>query len=106
MKKIMCLVAGLLFIFAATVVAVAPGVTLTFDRNPKGPVQFSGTQHRSAGFSCQDCHNPELFPQMEKGGNMIEMWQIFAGQQCGFCHNGEKAFAVTNNCHLCHLQRN
>lgn len=104
MKKIVLLffVVSLCAITAA--VAVPANRSLTYDKSAVGPVEFSGKVHADAGFSCADCHNPNLFPQMRKGGVEITMEKIYAGEQCGFCHNGDTAFEAKTSCNRCHVR--
>ncbi|MDY0292437.1 MAG: cytochrome c3 family protein [Desulfuromonadaceae bacterium] len=83
--------------------AVPAGKNLTFDQAAMGPVQFDGTLHnKAADKGCRTCHNPDTFPQMKKGGVTITMDKIYAGAQCGICHNGKDAFAAMGNCNQCH----
>ncbi|MGC9519206.1 MAG: c(7)-type cytochrome triheme domain-containing protein [Desulfuromonadaceae bacterium] len=83
--------------------AVPAGQSLTFDKAALGPVQFDGALHnKAASKGCRTCHNPETFPQMKKGAVTITMEKIYAGEQCGICHNGEDAFAAKGNCNKCH----
>jgi c(7)-type cytochrome triheme protein len=102
MKKTIWILACFTFVLTASAIAVPPGSTLTFDDNNKGPVTFSGAVHSNAGFTCNNCHTPDLFPQKKKGTVKIEMKQIYAGKQCGFCHNGKVAYAAKGNCARCH----
>lgn len=83
--------------------AVPAGKSLTFDKAPIGPVQFDGSLHnQAADKGCRTCHNPDTFPQMKQGTVSIKMEKIYAGEQCGICHNGKKAFAAKGNCNRCH----
>lgn len=104
MKKIMLLLSILVFCAATAVMAVPPNKTLTFDKSPMGTVTFSGKIHKDAGFKCKDCHNKEMFPKMKKGTVEIKMDKIYAGELCGKCHNGTKAFAAKKNCKRCHVK--
>ncbi|MFA5701387.1 MAG: c(7)-type cytochrome triheme domain-containing protein [Desulfuromonas sp.] len=92
-----------ILISAIPALAVPPGQSLTFDKAALGPVQFDGTLHNKAATKgCATCHNPDAFPQMKKGGATITMAKIYAGEQCGACHNGTDAFAAQGNCARCH----
>jgi c(7)-type cytochrome triheme protein len=84
--------------------AIAPGLLLEFNKSPMGKVLFDGAVHQAAGFSCQDCHNEWLFPQMKQGTTTITMAEINAGRLCGGCHNGIEAFAPEGNCDRCHIK--
>jgi c(7)-type cytochrome triheme protein len=43
-----------------------------------------------------------MFPEMKQGTVEIKMSAIYAGQLCGTCHNGERAFEAKKNCIRCH----
>ena len=92
----------LVFCFATLAAAVPANKTITFDKAKMGPVVFSGKIHKDAGFKCKDCHNKEMFPKMKKGTVEIKMKEIYAGKQCGKCHNGDVAFAAKKSCKRCH----
>ena len=102
--KITSTALSILFICVSVAIAVPPGKTITFDKSPMGKVVFAGVIHKDAGFSCKNCHNPQLFPKMKKGTVDIKMKAIYSGEQCGFCHNGEKAFSAKGNCKRCHTK--
>lgn len=105
MKKALALSAVLIFAVVAAAVAVPPGKTLTFDKSSMGPVEFSGTIHKDAGVSCKECHNPDMFPKMKQGTVEIKMAKIYAGELCGKCHNGTRAFEAKKNCNRCHVKK-
>ncbi len=86
-------------LLVAAALAVPPGKNVTFKGGGMGKVVFSGTVHAKAG-KCATCH-PKLFKQ-KIGGDKITMKAIYAGQFCGACHNGKKAFAAKANCAKCH----
>jgi len=104
MKKLVVLISFILVAAVATdVLAVPKGRTLTFDKAPMGKVVFDGTVHNNAApKGCRECHNPQLFPKQEQGTVSIHMKNIYAGEQCGFCHNGKRAFRAQGNCKRCH----
>ena len=102
MKKLTLLLCVLVLGVVTAALAVPPGKTLTFDKSPMGPVVFSGTIHKDAGDSCKECHNPDMFPKMKKGTVEITMAKIYAGELCGKCHNGTRAFEAKKNCTRCH----
>ena len=104
MKKSMLFLMLLIFALATAAVAVPPGKTLKFENSPQGVVEFSGTIHKNAGVSCKECHNPEMFPKMKKGTVKITMDQIYAGELCGKCHNGDRAFEAKTSCARCHTK--
>lgn len=104
MKKIFLLSCILALCAVTVAVAVPANRSLSFDKSALGPVEFSGKIHAEAGYSCADCHNPDLFPEMKQGAVEITMEKIYAGEQCGFCHNGETAFAAKTSCNRCHVR--
>ncbi|MDD3802657.1 c(7)-type cytochrome triheme domain-containing protein [Desulfuromonas thiophila] len=92
----------LVLLGASVALAVPAGKSLTFDKGAPGVVTFDGALHNKAAKSCRECHNPEVFPQMKQGAVTIKMKEIYAGKQCGICHNGERAFSAKGNCQRCH----
>jgi len=91
-----------LVVYAAGAHAVPPGKTLRFDKSPLGVVTFDGKKHADAGNKCSACH-PKLF-KMKKGSAAIKAPHK-AGEFCGTCHDGQKAFAVTADCTRCHKKK-
>ena len=104
MKKRILLLCILALCAATAAIAVPANRTLDFDKSSMGNVVFSGKIHSDAGFKCADCHNPDLFPKMKHRSVEITMEKIYAGEQCGFCHNGETAFAAKTSCNRCHVK--
>ncbi len=102
MKKVVLLIVASLFLVSGAALAVPPGKTLDFTKSPMGKVTFSGKIHADAGVKCMECHNPEMFPKMKQGTVEIKMAKIYAGEQCGVCHNGKRAFEAKKNCKKCH----
>jgi len=79
------------------------GGDLTFSPKNAAPVVFSHEKHvHEKGLKCTGCHY-QIF-QMSQGSNKIDMSKITKGDFCGKCHNGQKAFAATDekNCTRCH----
>jgi c(7)-type cytochrome triheme protein len=103
-KKFLVLALTLLIAvaFLGTAFAVPAGKTVVFKDGKIGKVTFDGKKHADAGNKCNDCH-PKVF-QMKKGATKITMKDMKAGQNCGTCHNGEKAFKPTN-CKKCHAKK-
>lgn len=70
------------------------------------PVTFSHQKHAAKNVQCTDCHT-KIF-QMKRGettkGQPILVADLMQGKYCGACHNGQKAFAVTD-CAKCHLPK-
>ncbi|MDY0190225.1 MAG: cytochrome c3 family protein [Desulfuromonas sp.] len=102
-KLVMSLSLVVIMALASTVYAVPKGRTLDFSGAAMGNVVFDGTVHNNAATKgCRECHNPQLFPKQKQGTVKITMKNIYAGEQCGFCHNGERAFRAQGNCTRCH----
>ena len=97
---------GLLLVMTAatTALAVGPGKILEFGGGDMGSVIFDGTTHKSAGLTCADCHNPDIFPAIKKGTVKITMEDLYIGKYCGRCHNGKGAFSIKANCDRCHFK--
>jgi c(7)-type cytochrome triheme protein len=72
------------------------------DPGSPGKVAFDHARHLAKGGKCADCH-PGLFA-MKRGTAKLEMDGMGAGKTCGACHNGQKAFGVTDGdtCTTCH----
>ncbi|HAD04084.1 MAG: cytochrome C [Desulfuromonadales bacterium GWD2_61_12] len=92
----------LLTLLVGNALAVGPGKVLEFSKSSMGKVTFSGQIHKDAGFACNACHKPDLFPKMKQGAVAISMNEIYAGKLCGSCHNGKVAFDAKGNCNRCH----
>ena len=104
MKKTLGLIlAGLLV--SSVALAVPANKTLEFNQSTQGLVKFDGTLHKEAGNACKDCHNKDVFPKMKQGSVEITMDAIYAGQLCGVCHNGQRAFDAKGNCERCHIKQ-
>jgi len=102
MKKVVLLIVAGLFLVSGAALAVPSGKTLEFTKSPMGKVTFSGEEHADAGIKCKECHNAEMFPKMKQGTVEIKMAKIYAGELCGKCHNGKRAFEAKKNCNKCH----
>ena len=101
MKRFFMIVvaACFLFAFAGLVTAQGPGKKVEYDEKTTGKVVFDGKTHADAGLKCADCHTkPKLFA-MKKGSH--KMADMKAGKSCGACHDGKKAFSVSE-CAKCH----
>lgn len=76
---------------------------VVLDRNASNadmrPVVFPHWVHRNK-FACKVCHT-DLGFSFKAGTAEITMADIFAGKQCGTCHNGDIAFAPFE-CDKCH----
>ncbi len=81
---------------------------IVFDGKDAGQVVFNVTAHISKGITCSDCHEGRGFSfalyEMKKSIYTITMRKMQLGASCGYCHDGNKAFSVTDNlgCSKCH----
>jgi c(7)-type cytochrome triheme protein len=94
--------------------ALAEGLTrlpqdfkLPQSKKSPGVVTFKHASHVKADAAdCTVCH-PKLFKITEKGqtadGEVIKHARMKKGGQCGFCHNGDKAFDL-DECEKCHAE--
>jgi c(7)-type cytochrome triheme protein len=101
MKSLVLIVMTVL-LSASLAWAVPASKELEFTKSSMGKVTFSGKVHAGAGIKCKECHNKDVFPKMKQGTVTIKMNAIYAGELCGKCHNGERAFAAKGNCNRCH----
>ncbi|MDD2364703.1 MAG: cytochrome c3 family protein [Desulfuromonadaceae bacterium] len=73
---------------------------ITYSVKNLGTATFSHEIHIAAtGGACKGCHNGTVITGKEKSVSMAEMEK---GRTCGACHNGKRAFSVTENCDRCH----
>jgi c(7)-type cytochrome triheme protein len=101
MKKMLAVAVSVLFLFGVAdgVFAVGKDKKVEFEGKPEGKVIFDGTAHANANLKCPDCHTkPKLFEMKKLPLTMADMK---AGKSCGTCHDGKKAFAVSE-CAKCH----
>jgi len=78
------------------------GGLIRFYPDGYGPVTFEHSAHIEAGMVCDSCH-PAIFDLDARDKGDISMASIFAGRQCGSCHDGGTAFSA-NDCARCHLK--
>jgi len=71
---------------------------LSYPSGGLSPAIFSHETH-TAMFECNNCHTA-LF-KFKKGGSGMKMDDLYQGEFCGSCHNGEMAFGATE-CQNCH----
>ena len=92
-----------LFLFPAVSSAVPEGIILTWPGGGAGKVSFDGSKHAKKGYQCEACHISGLF-QTKKDADRMTMEAMKKGKFCGICHDGKKAFSVTDRkkCNDCH----
>lgn len=100
MKKFFVFAVAVCFVFSLTglAMAVSKEKKIEYDEKTTGKVVFDGKAHADAGLKCKDCH-PTLF-KMKKGDKLTKA-DMKAGKSCGACHDGKKAFGLTE-CAKCH----
>jgi c(7)-type cytochrome triheme protein len=69
-----------------------------------GPVTFNHASHvDEAKPACTGCHPREFrILKANAGKRPIRHADMEKGRQCGACHDGKKAFALTDDCTACH----
>ncbi|OHB32509.1 MAG: hypothetical protein A2X84_04395 [Desulfuromonadaceae bacterium GWC2_58_13] len=73
-----------------------------FECKEAGNVEFSHYQHlESLGNNCPSCHN-EIFQIVTSKNPDFTMKDMEKGKSCGACHDGKKAFTVSDTCDACH----
>jgi c(7)-type cytochrome triheme protein len=98
----MIIAAILILLSGGVAFAVVGGGDLTM-KNEGGDVVFSHDNHViSAGLSCKDCH-AAIYTNTRQHVT-VTMQEMEQGKSCGVCHDGTKAFNVTENCETCHAQ--
>jgi len=90
-------------LYPAVSLAVPEGVNLTWPGGGAGKVTFDGTKHAKKGYKCETCHIAGLF-QTKKNADIMTMDAMKKGKFCGVCHDGNKAFSISDpkKCHECH----
>ncbi|MDP2168644.1 MAG: cytochrome c3 family protein [Thermodesulfovibrionales bacterium] len=106
MRKMTVILAVIIAIaFVGSAMAVGTKKTVEYTGGTQGKVIFDGTTHQKAG-KCPDCH-PKTFgpmsPHKEKMKAPMKGGEHVAGEFCGICHDGKKAFDQdAANCAKCH----
>jgi c(7)-type cytochrome triheme protein len=80
------------------------------ETKPLGLVPFSHKRHvTEKKLQCPECHTkPKLFEMKKLASSpQITMTKLNAGEFCGACHDGKKAFATkdTKACSRCHVKQ-
>ncbi|MBI4824252.1 MAG: hypothetical protein HY805_08505 [Nitrospirae bacterium] len=105
-KLIIALTLLIAIALVGSAMAVMTGKTVEYAGGAKGKVVFDGAIHAKAGNKCGDCH-PKIFgpmgPHKERMKAPMADGKHVAGEFCGTCHDGKKAFAQDEaNCSKCH----
>ncbi|NLP12829.1 polysulfide reductase NrfD, partial [bacterium] len=75
------------------------------DEQSPGPVRFHHETHVDPSQpGCAICHATAFHIRPVKAGQAgtVKMDSLYAGKQCGGCHNGEQAFRADEECEHCH----
>jgi len=99
------------WIFACLLLVTLPSVLYaawskniaTIENPAVGAVLFNHNDHFDylGRKVCTDCHHKIFYIQKDKNPE-FSMADMEKGKSCGACHNGEKAFSVTDSCSSCH----
>jgi c(7)-type cytochrome triheme protein len=83
--------------------AVPADKTIVYEVKGADKVTFEGKGHADKGLKCNDCHI-KVFPMKRSPAGTYTMENMNKGENCGACHNGEKAFKSGDpaNCAKCH----
>lgn len=101
---------GATTIFAVTLGAqslqkLPDGLKLVKSADSPGQVVFNHSTHVDAARpDCTGCH-PRPFRILKTSAaarEAITHERMEQGQQCGTCHDGKKAFALADDCAMCH----
>ncbi len=120
MKKILLLLLACFLVSTSLFVAFADNNNTeeAYDEDEFGPaapiiwtkpvktVVFNHTTHTvGAELDCDSCHD-EMF-EMEAGvaeeDENFTMQAMYDGESCGYCHDGDTAFAASTRCTTCHI---
>ena len=75
---------------------------IVYECGDAGKVEFSHYRHlETLGNNCPTCHN-EIFQIVTSKNPDFTMSAMEKGKSCGACHNGKKAFSVSDDCDNCH----
>lgn len=111
MKKVFIITLAFTIVVSLCGVVMASMKTLEFPGGGAGKVIFDGKKHnqRLGPGKCAECHGkgiPYKAPGAE-GALKTTMADIYAGKDCGLCHNGTRAFSAKDkgNCGKCHQKK-
>lgn len=82
---------------------------MVFDQNEDSPAQviFSHETHMMMqdNVSCEPCH-PRLYTYKFDPLRNVKMSGevMHTDRSCGYCHNGEDAFGIDDDCEMCHYE--
>ena len=102
-KTVLAVVVLVIVAFVGSALAVPPGKNVEFAGGSAGKVVFDGKTHADKGLKCNDCHKePELFTKKKEA--KITEADHKEKKFCGACHDGKKAFGVSDKkrCASCH----
>ena len=99
------LTVGATVALAAALPKLPPPLALLRSADSPGVVTFSHETHvDTARPDCTVCH-PGQFRIVRTGARTPIVHDTMGqGKQCGFCHDGKKAFAIEADCGNCHAE--
>ncbi|MRR36932.1 cytochrome C, partial [bacterium] len=101
MKRL--LIPAMLLLFLPVLLFARDYQVVTFKTDTAGAVDFNHPVHLKAlGSNCTLCHN-KIFTIGTKAAP-VTMKEMETGKSCGTCHNGKRAFALTD-CTRCHVTK-
>lgn len=101
MKKLILLMVLVICVALVGAAFALPAGKTKVVETKMGNVTFSGDAHKAKGIGCMDCHKSTF--KMAAGALAMPVPHK-AGEACGTCHNGDKAFSVTSACKNCHVK--
>ena len=105
MKRRLLIVALLLALTPSLLYARWIKDKVIFEVPATGTVEFSHYNHLEAvGKNCPTFHNA-VFNLVREKNPTATMNDMEQGKSCGFCHIGDKAFSVKEDCSSCHPTR-
>lgn len=78
------------------------------ETKPLGPVPFSHKFHvTEKKLQCPECHTKVFQMKSKAASPEMTMTKLNAGEFCGKCHDGKKAFATkeAKDCGRCHVKK-
>lgn len=103
-KTIMSALVSLLLVSPAG--AKIGGGDITFTVQKAGDVVYSHDFHvGKIGLTCTECHYRIFSRAANSEKDKATMAGMESGKSCGVCHDGTKAFSVTQNCIRCHQNK-
>lgn len=118
MKRIAFILITLSFLVPTVWLVAADNDESEYDEDLYGPeapviwekpvrgVIFSHKRHTMEfGLDCDECHDEvfEMFAGAAEEYDDFNMEAMYDGKYCGYCHDGDYAFAANKRCTACHI---